>query len=79
MCVVHVHCSLVTSPLLGVRVGVYSHVYVLPSHVYVLPSHVYVFPSHSYVLKLFFFLAGRMQGVGVYEKQKNCRLIFNAA
>ena len=60
----------------GVRVGVPSHVYVFLSHVYVLLSHVCVFPSHSYVLHcvflfflFFFILAGRMQGVGVYEKQ----------
>ena len=44
------HCSSIMLPLLGVRVGVPSHVYVLPSHVYVLPSHVYVLPSHVYVL-----------------------------
>ena len=62
MCVVHVHCSLVTPPLLSVRVGVSSHVHVLPSHVYVLPSHVYVFPSHSYVLKLFFFSQAACKG-----------------
>ena len=48
----------------GVRVGVLSHVYVLLPHVFGR------FLSQLCLARRFFFLASRMQGVGVHEKQK---------